>query len=510
MSKILDRKYDDFDQPEHRIKLLQLSGLVWFIIDKIADDAALDGWGVVYSKVREYVDEEKEAIHKREAYIRDVLENLLIDPEREVQALIMEKHRRDGWGVIVPTVGASQTQDIIPTKRINKIGRLQDQEIPAKPRGELKRIQVYAPNSVRIDSKDINELGDPTAVHVKIRKKTGTSEKRFSLISKPPEAILFKGRQIDNESNWIGQSVLERNLAYIIMLEWTAFSGADFANNRGSFILLKYMLPNASEDKLKELQELFMKTFTRNAGVATQDIEAQQMAPGGMAVPIAAIETMLYDLLATGTAIPAQKLKGAAKGALSSAKEDRIDYYPVLRAEQVWLVPYWKQIIKIIDPTFFSDYNLTIEFKIEINMSESERAQLRMIRLRNIREHARLLQEHHYTIHEIQNIVEDPEILPVFETEGDERNNIIIAVQPKSPDMGIEVSGFPEEFPESPITAEPVGVTDALNLASGEQLAAALFGKSDRNFREMAAGMGTTVPKLAGIINYLKETIVGA
>jgi len=529
-SKILEKNYTDFDQAEHRIKIPLESGLAWFIIDKIADDTVLDGWELVYDKSREYSNAERKTIHEIEVQIRSTLNNIQGDDEKTIQSQLVSIRRRDGWGAMLPIFGNTPNLDCFLEKTVEEAGEqprtiyispflLSQDELKqmkrtlttdqqsqlttllAQTAKDLKRIQVFPPNMIRISDSNLDSLGYPRSVNLVIAMSNG-GRKEIKLDVEADHVILFKGKHIDGRGQWIGQSVLQPNLAYIIMLEWTAYSGADFANNRGSFLWLKRALPATTSDKLQLLHEKLMYIFTRNALVTGNDVEVTQMAAGGTAVPIGDIMDRIYQLLATGTAIPESKLKGAPHGAISASKEDRIEYYPVLRAEQKFLVPLWKKLMNLVAPGFLEQYGLDIAFKIEINLSAEELENLRSRKLSNIKSQLDILERLKFKVGEAINIIEAPEFIPQLE-EGDERLELPLS---KAADFQITAPDLPAQLKEG---LEGVSTQEALQKASATQIYAALLRKPTATIDELCLTLRTTKEKLSEQIMALKEKLQG-
>jgi len=521
MNDILKKNYTDYSDKDHRIKNVQLSGVFWYIVQYIAQQAVIDGWKFRYGEEREYTESMKSKIHERATYIKKVLNNLQYDGLQEILTKIDEIKRRDHFGLLLmfktsePTFDVTdidESADIVEKvvavkkskKRKPRATKTADVLDQGDPRGELKRLQVFAEHQITIQDSDLDELGYPKRLTVEITMANGNVQSKVVRLENNPLAVLFHGTHVDGESSWVGTSVLERNWAYGIMLEWCAFSGADFANNRGSFLWVQSLLENTPDDKLKELHETIMYVLTRNALVSKKNIDVKQIGPGGTAFPIDVIMDKICELMSMGTGIPANKLKGAAEGALSSAKENRLGIYPVLRTEQMFLKPILRKIISAIDPSFFAEFDMDVEFLLKIHMSDDEMEEFRRKQLDNIRQQVDILTELHYNIGEITNAVENPELLPPL-PDGDPRNEIIpieftqeMEQEPEPP----EEEQPEEEIPFELLKAARERSPDSFSTA---ELIRALLNKPKSSIDEFCGGANITPKKLSQIINYVAK-----
>jgi len=490
-NEILAKQYTSYSNFTHRIKVATLSGLSRFILDKIAQDTIEDGWEFVFNEDRKYDDDEIRDIERRVQFIKEVLDNLQFESFEDILKKIIIIKRRDRFGAIVPSFGNFKTEDL----RVGGFRHIHNSLDRKNSVRVLRRLQVFPEASITIDDTDLDEIGTPITLKIKIQKVKASGQKKFDI--EKDRIVLFRANHKPGSPIWVGTPVLESVWYYILYLEWTAFSGADYANNRGSFLWLKRLLSNATATKLSDLHKTLQYVFTRNGAVTDDTVELQQVGPGGTAVPIDAIMDKIYELLATGTGIPMSKLKGAQKGQLASAKEDRLDYFPVLKEEQRFLEPIVKKIIEMIDPTIFRDYDLDIRFNLTINLSDVEKEDYLNKKLQNYKDWIDILVALRYTRGEIIEIINDSKILPVQEHEV-ERNSLVLADVPKQPDFKIEAPTLPES------EQADLEYDSLLDEMPPETLLRGLLKKSDDDIDAFCARARITKETLSKVINAVK------
>jgi hypothetical protein len=492
MSEILSQGYTDYSNFTHRTKVEYLSGLAKFLIRKIAEDAIIDGWALIRNEERQYEESEEEDIKNRYKHILETLESLQYDTINDILTRIIELKRRDQFGAIFPIFETTVVKDTVTDN-----GTI-DQETTQ----DLKRIQIFPENDISITSSDLDDMGYPETVNLTIHLAKKQDTRKFNI--EEQKIILFSGPRKDRESMWVGQSVLENIWYYVLYLEWTAFSGTDFVNNRGSFLWLKRLLTAGTITKLQDLHTTLNYVFTRNAMVTDSNYELQQMGAGGTGIPIGEIKEMLYELLSTSSGVPTSKLKGAQKGLRSAAKEDRIDYFPVLKAEQRFLEPIFRKMIEWIDPLFFTDYELRVEFKLVINLSDLEKEELLTKELGNIQSWIDILAALGYKIGEMIEIISKPDIIPAFETlnefeaDTDPRNLKQITRQP---DLSITAPDLPD-FSDVDVDNLKDEILD--NISAGDHFRA-LLNKQEADFDQLCAILRTTPTKLAFMMKALQR-----
>ena len=477
MSPILKNNNTNAAKATDRIQLVLHSGLAWFIVEKPGEDAYIDGWRVVYSPEHDYKDDEKETIKKRVLALKEMLKELEIDTFEDTMEKYSSVLRRDHYGAVYADLGNTLTTDAgmvdkIDTSDITFDNRyfdkngnfLKNKQIKdTSGRARVKRIQVFPEHRVIIDNADLNEMGDPKKCTLEVMMASGSKRFRVNERVFKKQIRLFRGTRVDDKPSYFGASLLERNLAYIIMLEWCAFSGADYVANQGSFIHVQ-ATGDMKDDKLKKFKTIIDYLMSRNRLVTTEKrvAKVENIGASGAAIPIGAIMDKFYDLLSTGTGIPVSKLKGAQKGAVEASKEDRIDYYPVLKRLQRNNKPILRWILDLMDPGFLKEHYLDCEWEIKLNMSDAEKEGLMTTRISNLDAWVTALHGLKYTVGKIYDKVAEQydDLLPVIDADDpirEERFNLMFMTEtPKDGDKDKDKSDEP------PDAAEPAEAADII------------------------------------------------
>lgn len=391
VSKLIQECIEDPDSVDDREALVLYNPIAKFATLGLAYEAFEDGFRFLDLDDNPITDEsvyvsgkdekgkpKEELIGPKALQLKKDLDMILYDKETDIAEEITAEKLKHGTGIVLVHF-VRKTEDSVKIEK--EYYKNLKEKAPTGKHIVPYKLEVFGPMGSGVYKKDgfkVKEYdtnGNIKIVEITIQN-VNLGGNVFS--SKPfdvhvSRCLFIRGPKKDRTH--VGHNNLSAVFSSIINWEWNSFALTDYANKRGSVLIMRNSQP-VNDTILDKQTRVLQRIQSRGRMALAKGREVDVIPAQNAPVDIPSALDKNLEGVSPGIKVPVMMLKGSQPGQLSSSQNDQLRYYPTLRKCQL---DFQKQIlmelIRIMRPDLLGKFK--IEFNMKFNLSDTEKATLK-------------------------------------------------------------------------------------------------------------------------------------